>query len=111
MGIKRLYFEKILADKDTPESLVLPINEIQGRDIIIQAKPANISSIIVGDSVSILTGVGHSLDPGDYITIRYDSYIGKDYLHASDIWLKAAINGDGVVASYPYSDDKIGLND
>jgi hypothetical protein len=107
MGIKHLYFEKDVAAAGTPERVVLQANEIYARYFVLQAKPGNTGNIIVGDADSILTGVGHVITPGMFYTVDTDQWNNsKAEVAASEIWIDAGTNGDGVVIGYPYSDDK-----
>ena len=107
MGIKHLYFEKDVAASGTPERLVLPANEIYARYFAIQAKVDNVDNIIIGDENSIALGVGHSVTPGTIYLVDTDEWVdSKQEIAASEIWLDCLESGDGVIVSYPYSDDK-----
>lgn len=107
MRIKQIFFEKDVATSGTPEPLVLPANEIYSRYFAIQAKPANTGRILIGDADSILTGVAHSISPGTFYIISTSEWNNaKAELSASETWVDAEINGDGVVVSYHYSSDK-----
>jgi hypothetical protein len=107
MGIKQLFFEKDVTLAGNPERLVLPANEIYARYFAIQAKPGNTDNIIIGDEDSIVSGVGHTLTPGSIYVVDTDEWDKlKAEIAASEIWIDSVSNGDGVVVSYPYTDDK-----
>lgn len=107
MGYKQLFIQKLVTTAGTPVQIVLPVNEITGRYIAIQAKHTNTGKIILGDAASILLGIGHTINAEDYYILDLQDYSDfRSELSFSEIWIDADVSGEGVVISYPYSDDK-----